>query len=168
MKNSIEKIVVNTSFGKQATSLSDFDSKILPEIRKEMATVIGQMPQDRAARKSIAGFKLREGMVIGLRTTLRGARAAAFISRVVNIVLPRIRDFRGVKLSGIDRDGNLTFGIKEHIVFPEIVPEDSKANFGLQITIVPRRPMDTSEATEFYRELGVPFEKVKEETVKIS
>ncbi|PIR87069.1 MAG: 50S ribosomal protein L5 [Candidatus Harrisonbacteria bacterium CG10_big_fil_rev_8_21_14_0_10_49_15] len=159
MKNSIEKVVVNTSFGKQATAMSDFESKVLPEIRTELAAIIGQMPQVRPARKSIAGFKLREGMAVGMRATLRGAKARQFVSRVVNIVLPRIRDFRGIKLSGIDRDGNLTFGIKEHIVFPEIVLEESKANFGLQITVVPREPMENEEAIAFYRELGIPFEK---------
>jgi len=162
MKNSLEKIVVNTSFGKQATGRVDFESKVLPEIKSEMSVVLGQMPQPRPAKKSIAGFKIRDGMIIGLRGTLRGKRMKQFLERVVNVVLPRIRDFRGLKLKGIDQNGNLSFGIKEHVVFPEIILEESKVSFGLEITLVPRRPMSKKEAEDFYRELGLPLQKNKD------
>lgn len=165
MKNTIEKIVVNSSFGKLATNATEFNDKILPEIEESFATITGQKGQRRPARISISGFKLREGIIIGLKATLRGARAQQFINRVVHIVLPRVRDFHGLKLSGIDADGNLTFGIKEHIVFPEIVLEKARVNFGLEVTIVPRARMDRAEALAFYKELHIPFEK---ETAKRS
>jgi large subunit ribosomal protein L5 len=159
MKNSIEKVVVNSSFGKLATNSPEFNDKLLPEIEESLAAITGQKGQRRPARISIAGFKLREGIIIGLKSTLRGARARQFIERVVTIVMPRIRDFHGVKVSGVDADGNLTFGIKEHIVFPEIVLEKARVNFGLEVTIVPRARMDRAEALAFYKELGIPFEK---------
>lgn len=161
MKNSIEKIVINSSFGKLATNAPEFNDKILPEIEDQLAAITGQKAQRRPARISISGFKLREGIIVGLKTTLRGARAKQFISRVIAIVLPRIRDFRGIKRSGIDADGNLTFGIKEHIVFPEIILEKVRVNFGLEVTIVPRARMDGAEALAFYTELGIPFEKIE-------
>lgn len=159
MKNSIEKVVINSSFGKLATNSPEFNDKILPEIEESFAAITGQKGQCRPARISISGFKLREGIIIGLKSTLRGARARQFIQRVVTIVMPRVRDFHGVKVSGIDADGNLTFGIKEHIVFPEIVLEKARVNFGLEVTIVPRSRMDHAEALAFYKELGIPFEK---------
>lgn len=166
MKNTLEKIVVNTSFGKQVTASAEFESKSVPEIRKEMAAILGQMPYPRPAKKSIAGFKIREGMVLGMAATLRGKRMKQFLDRVINIVLPRIRDFQGLKLNSVDQNGNFTFGIKEHVVFPEIVLEESRVNFGIEITLVPRRPMDKKEAIEFYRELGLPLQKSKEEKSK--
>lgn len=159
MENTIEKVVVNSSVGKQSTSSADFEGKQMPIIQKELAKIVGQMPQTRPAKKSIAGFKLREGMIVGLRATLRGRRARQFVEKVVNIVLPRIRDFRGIKFSTIDSQGNLTFGIKEHIVFPEIVLEETTVNFGLQVTLVPRMSMKKTEALEFYKKLHIPFEK---------
>lgn len=159
MKNAIEKVVVNTSFGKLSTSAPEFNDKVLPEIEESLATITGQKGQRRPARISISGFKLREGIIIGLRSTLRGARARQFIERMGAIVLPRVRDFHGIKVSGIDTDGNLTFGIKEHIVFPEIILEKTRVNFGLQVTIVPRARMDKAEALVFYKGLGIPFEK---------
>jgi large subunit ribosomal protein L5 len=159
MKNAIEKVVVNSSFGKLATNSPEFNDKVLPEIEESFATIVGQKGQRRPARISISGFKLREGIMIGLKATLRGARARQFVARMTTIVTPRIRDFHGLKTSGIDADGNLTFGIKEHIVFPEIVLEKARVNFGLEVTIVPRARMDRAEALVFYKELGIPFEK---------
>ena len=159
MKNSIEKIVVNSSFGKIATSAPEFKDKVLPEIAAALSAITGQKGQERPARISISGFKLREGLIVGLRTTLRGSRAHQFLTKVVSIVAPRIRDFHGFPISGIDEHGNLTFGIKEHIVFPEIILEKVRTNFGLQITIVPRMRMNREEALEFYRSLSIPFEK---------
>lgn len=159
MKNAIEKVVVNSSFGKLATNSPEFNDKILPEIEESFSTIVGQKGQRRPARISISGFKLREGIMIGLKATLRGARARQFVARVTTIVLPRVRDFHGVKASGIDADGNLTFGIKEHIVFPEIVLEKARVNFGLEVTIVPHARMDHAEGLAFYKSLGIPFEK---------
>lgn len=160
MKNPrLEKIVVNTSFGRMATSQPEFVKKVLPEIKKELAALSGQAPQERASRISIAGFKLREGTVIGLRATLRGARMKDFLSRAVNIALPRIRDFRGIPLRNVDESGNLTFGIKEHTVFPEISLEDTQVNFGLQVTLVLTESLPREEAIAFYRSLGIPLQK---------
>lgn len=159
MHNKIEKVVVNSSFGKLATNTPDFDGKILPEIAAQFAAIVGQKGQERPARISISGFKLREGIIVGLRSTLRGARAQQFIDRAVAIAMPRIRDFHGIKRSGIDRDGNLTFGIREHSVFPEISLEKVRAPFGLEVTIVPKARMNREEALEFYKGLSIPFEK---------
>lgn len=157
-KYPLEKIVVGTGIGK-LSQLGDFEKNIYPELSKALAQITGQKSQDRPAKKSVAGFKLREGTIIGLRTTLRRARANQFLSKLINIVIPRIRDFHGIKLSSIDEHGNLNFGIKEHTVFPEIVLEDSKVDFGLQITLVPHHPMEKEEAVKFYLDLGIPLEK---------
>lgn len=159
MTYSLEKIVVNSSFGKLATSNADFDQKILPEIKESLAAITGQAPQERKARISIAGFKIREGMIIGLKTTLRRKKMQQFLEKVVHIVLPRVRDFRGISRTAIDERGNLTFGIKEHIVFPEIVLEKARFNFGLEMTLVPKRPLKKEQAIDFYKQLGIPFEK---------
>ena len=159
MKNSIEKIVVNSSFGKIATSAPEFNDKILPEIAQAFAAIVGQKGQERPARVSISGFKLREGIIIGLKATLRGARARQFLGKLVHIVLPRVRDFRGIKRSGVDEHGNLTFGIKEHIVFPEIILEKTRVNFGIEVTIVPTARMTPEQGIVYYAGLGIPFEK---------
>jgi large subunit ribosomal protein L5 len=159
MKNTLEKIVINTSFGKLATSAPEFEAKLLPEIKESLAAIVGQAPQERTARISISGFKIREGMIIGLKATLRGKKMRQFIERTIAIVMPRIRDFHGIPTKSVDGQGNLTFGIREHIVFPEIVLEKVRANFGIEVTLVPRTRMSKEEALEFYRGLGIPFEK---------
>ncbi len=159
IQNTIEKVVVNSSFGKLATNTPDFVGKLLPEIEEQFAAITGQKGEQRPARISISGFKLREGVVIGLKSTLRGARARQFVARTVSIVLPRVRDFHGIKISGIDRDGNLTFGIREHTVYPEIVLEKVRAPFGIEVTVVPKQRMDNAAAVVFYKGLGIPFEK---------
>lgn len=164
MTYSLEKIVVNSSFGKLATGQADFNEKGLPEIKEALKAITGQASQERKARISISGFKIREGMIIGLRTTLRRKKMQQFLERVVNIVLPRIRDFRGISKGSIDERGNLTFGVREHIVFPEIILEKARVSFGIEMTLVPKRKMKAQEAIEFYTKLGIPFEK--EETKK--
>lgn len=158
-KYPLEKIVVNSSFGK-LTSLADFKDKGFPEIQQSLAAITGQKPQERPAKKSISGFKLREGTIVGLKTTLRGKKMMQFLEKVNAIVMPRVRDFRGINSKGIDADGNLTFGIKEHTVFPEIILENSRVAFGIEITLVPRIAMKKrEEALTFYRGLGLPLEK---------
>lgn len=161
-KYPFKKVVISTGIGKMS-QLNDFEKGIYPEVSAALAQIAGQKAQDRPAKKSVAGFKLREGTIIGLRTTLRRARAKQFFDKLINIVIPRIRDFHGIKLSSIDQHGNLNFGIKEHTVFPEIILEESKVSFGLQVTLVPQQEMTKEEAIKFYRELGVPLEKIKEE-----
>lgn len=163
-KYPLEKIVVNCSFGRQAQT-AEFNQKGLPEIRASLAAITGQKPEDRPAKKSISGFKLREGTVIGMRTTLRRARMMQFLSKVTNIVVPRIRDFKGIALRSIDEGSNLTFGVKEHIVFPEIISENVRVDFGIEMTLVPKQRMTRVEAIEFYRGLGIPLEKTESKKV---
>ncbi len=157
-KYPLEKIVVNSSFGK-LTTLADFSDKGLPEIQQSLAAITGQKPQDRPAKKSISGFKLREGTIVGLKVTLRGKKMMQFLEKVIAIVMPRVRDFRGINTHGVDSHGNLTFGIKEHTVFPEIVLENSRVSYGIEITLVPKTAMTKEKALEFYRSLGLPLAK---------
>ena len=154
----IEKIVVNSGIGR-LTERANFEDKILPELMKEFALITGQKPSPRPARISIAGFKIREGMIVGMKATLRGKRMEQFLDRLIKIVLPRIRDFRGISLDHVDKRGNLTIGIKECIVFPEINPETLQTNFSLEITLVPKYSHDREEMVELYRSLHIPFKK---------
>ena len=149
------KIVINCGIGK-LRSQSQFDEKVLPEIEKEIATITGQKPAERVAKKSISTFKIREGEVVGLQVTLRKQRMNDFLTKVSSIVLPRVKDFRGLELSNVDHDGNLNFGFREQTVFPEINPERSRVTFGMQVTVVPRKK-DREAAIALYRSLGVPL-----------
>lgn len=153
----IEKIVINTGIGRLA-SRPDFD-KLLPAVINEMALITGQKPAICPAKISISGFKLRSGITIGLKTTLRRKKMADFLGRLIRVVLPRIRDFRGIKLTSVDGRGNLSIGIKEQAVFPEINSEQSKVDFGIELTIVPKLAKSREEAIQFYRELGILFKK---------
>ena len=119
MAPKIEKVVINIGVGKMRQQ-PQFDEKILPEITKSLSLISGQKPALTRAKKSIAGFKVREGDVVGLKTTIRGKRMYDFLDRLVNAALPRVRDFRGISQNSVDAKGNLTIGVKEHTVFPEI------------------------------------------------
>jgi large subunit ribosomal protein L5 len=154
----IDKAVVNVGVGK-LSSQANFAEKILPEIAKELASITGQKPSERPAKKSIATFKLRQGTIVGLQVTLRGQRMEHFIQKVNNVVLPRVRDFRGISLKKIDENGNLSIGIKEHVVFPEVKADATNVSFGLQITIVLKQRKDQDQAVEFYRKIGTPLKK---------
>lgn len=154
----IDKIVVNAGIGK-ISSQPNFADKILPEIIKEFALITGQKPAQCPAKKSISGFKIREGMIVGLKTTLRSGRMRDFLMKVSKVILPRIRDFRGISDTSIDQNGNLTLGIKENVAFPEVNPEITKTNFGVEITIVPKSVKNREEAIAMYQELGIPFKK---------
>ncbi|MDO8466693.1 MAG: 50S ribosomal protein L5 [bacterium] len=154
----IEKIVVNTGIGR-LSSQPNFSDKVLPEISANFAAITGQKPSERSAKKSISSFKLREGTVVGLKATLRKKRMELFLDKVIRVVLPRVRDFQGISINNIDGHGNLNFGVKDQLVFPEINPETSKSNFGLEITVVPRKHKTKDEAIAFYKEIGIPFEK---------
>lgn len=154
----VEKIVVNSGIGR-LSSQAGFADKLLPELVREFALITGQKPATRPARASIAGFKVRQGSVVGLTATLRGRRMADFLAKLTAIVLPRIRDFRGIPLSSVDGAGNLSIGIRDYLVFPETAPESSKVNFGVQVTVVPKRPGDRAEAIARYREMGIPLQK---------
>lgn len=163
LKNNIEikdfeKIVVNIGLGKLRVQ-SQFEDKILPEVIREISLITGQKPALRQAKKSIAGFKTRTGDIIGLQTTLRGRRMIFFLIKVVKVVLPRVKDFRGIDSKNIDENGNLNIGLKEQYVFPEINIEKSKVNFGLQITVVPRIKKRVV-AIDSYKNAGLPLKSL--------
>jgi large subunit ribosomal protein L5 len=153
----LEKIVVNVGVGRMSQQ-PNFTEKILPEIIKDFASMTGQKPALTSSKKSIAGFKIRQGQVVGMKTTLRRRRMKDFLDKLVKIVLPRVRDFKGISLKNIDHSGNLTIGLKENVVFPEINPESVKFDFGLEISIV-SNAKTRNEAIELYRLLGVPLKK---------
>lgn len=146
------KIVVNTGVGRTR------EEKEKETVKKQLALIVGQEPEGRPAKKSVAAFKTREGMIIGYAATLRGRRMYDFLSRLIEVALPRSRDFRGIPESSVDKSGNLTIGIREYIAFPEVIGEDVKTIFGLEATLV-TNAKNREEALEFYRELGIPFKK---------
>lgn len=154
----LEKAVVNVGVGK-LSSQPNFSDKILPSITAELSAITGQKPAPRPAKKSISGFKLREGAIVGLKVTLRGRRMGQFLEKVIGVVLPRVRDFRGLNPKNVDLNGNLSFGVKDYLVFPEVSPELSRTNFGLEITVVPRVAKNQEEALKFYKQMGIPFSK---------
>ena len=131
----IEKIVINMGLG-EATQ----DARILDEASEVLAAITGQKPVVRRARKSIAGFKVRAGMPVGLKVTLRGDRMYEFLDRLIAIALPRVRDFRGLSPKSFDRDGNYTFGVKDQLIFPEVDVDKVTRQLGMDITIVIKSP----------------------------
>ena len=153
----LEKIVINVGVGRMSQQ-PNFTEKMLPEIIKDFATITGQKPALTSAKKSIAGFKTREGQVVGMKAILRRQRMKDFLERLVKITLPRVKDFKGINLQNIDSNGNLTIGLKENVVFPEINPELLKFDFGLEISIV-SNAKTKEEAIELYRKLGIPLKK---------
>ncbi len=151
----VSKVVVSVGVG------SVKDKKKIETIENRLAKITGQKAAPRAAKKSIASFKLREGTVIGYQVTLRGTRMHDFLDRLINIALPRSRDFRGISRNSIDPMGNLTIGIKEHSIFPETADEELKDVFSLAVTIV--TTAKTREQAEKYLEyIGIPFKKEAE------
>lgn len=154
-RNHLEKIVVSVGLGKMRNN-AQFDDKVLPAVAEELAQITGQRAATRAAKKSIATFKTRQGDIIGLTTTLRGKRMEDFLKRMINVSLARVRDFRGIDLKNFDKRGNLTVGFREHTVFPEINAETSKVNFGLEVTLV-ANTKSKEEGIAFFRSLGLPL-----------
>ncbi len=148
----IEKVVVNMGVG-DATQNQD----VIKKVQKQLQIVTGQAPLVISARKSISNFKLRKGMKIGLKVTLRKARMWAFLDKLISIVLPRIRDFKGISKK-FDGKGNYTLGIKEQLIFPELSYDDIDKIRGMDITIVTTAKTD-KEAYELLRLLGFPFQK---------
>lgn len=151
---SIEKITVNIGLGQIR------DNKEQVEVmRTDLALITGQKPSARKSRKAIAGFKLRQGEVIGYSVTLRGERMYSFLTKLVNIVIPRIRDFRGLSVEKFDGKGNYSFGIKEHTIFPEIEAEKVKNLYGLSITIT-TSAKNNEDGEKLLRALGLPFKNI--------
>jgi len=153
----IEKVVLNTSFGRLISGKTpEEQKKIYQPILEDLALICGQKPILKGAKKSISTFKIREGLPIGATVTLRRKRSADFLERLIHIALPRSRDFRGIDPKSIDKKGNLTIGIKEHITFPEILPERAKTIFGLEVTVV-TNAKSREEGIELLRLLGFPI-----------
>jgi len=149
----IKQVVVNIGVGKFLK-----DSSQIEDISESLATVTGQKPSPTPAKKSIAGFKIRQGSQVGMKVTLRGRRMWDFVEKLVNVDLPRVRDFRGIKQSAVDQRGNLNIGIKEHLIFPEISPEKVKNIFGLGITIK-TNAYNKEKGMMLFKMLGFPIEK---------
>jgi large subunit ribosomal protein L5 len=148
----LEKVVVSTGVG----SITDRNKlEIIPEA---LAQITGQKPAPRQAKKSIAAFRSRQGDTIGYQITLRGEQMQSFVDKLINIALPRTKDFRGIKRSAVDQGGNLTIGIREHTIFPETSDEDIRNIFGFGITLVSNLESRES-ALKFFEYLGIPFVK---------
>lgn len=152
----LEKIVVNMGLGRLGEA--GRQTKIIDEAVSEMADITGQRPVITRARKSIAGFKLREGQPIGCMVTLRGEMMYEFFDRLVNLALPRVRDFKGLSPKAFDGSGNYTLGIREHLVFPEIDYSKVQHNKGMNISLITTSKTN-AEAMELLARLGVPFAK---------
>lgn len=148
----LEKIVVNIGVGEAVVN-----SRALDGAMDDLARITGQKAQVRRARKSVAGFKIREGMPIGARVTLRGERMWEFLDRLISIALPRVRDFRGISPRSFDGRGNYALGLREQIIFPEIDYDQIDATRGLDVAIVTTAETD-EEARELLRLLGMPFQ----------
>ncbi len=156
----VTKLVVSTGVGKM-----NKDKKRLELIVDRLRRITGQAPAPRAAKKAIANFKSRTGDIVGYQVTLRGSRAKAFLDKLIHIVFPRTKDFRGLKASAIDEMGNITLGIKEHTVFPETADEDAKDTFGLAVTIG-TTAKNKKEAEAFLRYLGLPLREAESKDSK--
>lgn len=147
----ITKVVVNVGIGKIAK-----DTKLIERIQSDLAKITGQKPAIRNAKKSIAGFKLREGTPVGVMVTLRGTRMYDFIDRLISVALPRSRDFQGIPAKSVDDRGNLNIGIKEQNIFPEVTYESLKDIFGLEVTVVVRAK-DRQEGVALLKFMGFPL-----------
>lgn len=153
----LKKVVINVGTGTYMKK----DKNKNDDIATRLAKITGQKPAKRGAKKSISTFKIRLGDPVGVMVTLRGARMYSFLEKLVNVALPRTKDFRGVSKRGVDNIGNLTMGIKEHTIFPETADEDIRDVFGMAITLV-STANTKKEGTAFFELLGVPFKKEEE------
>jgi large subunit ribosomal protein L5 len=151
----ILKVSVNAGLGEFMES-----KEAIASFREELSQILGQIPHPRPSRKAISGFKLRKGDIVGMSATLRGERMWAFLDKLVNIVLPRVRDFRGLSVTAFDSHGNYSLGLDDHTIFPEVNPNQVKASRGLQINIVTSTD-DVGASRLLLQKLGFPF--VKEE-----
>ena len=150
------KVVFNTGSGSRQKQ----NPKANEELASRIEKITGQKPVLRQAKKSIASFKIRQGDPIGVSATMRGARMYAFLEKLINVALPRTKDFRGINTTAVDNIGNLTLGIKEHTIFPETSDEDIRDVFGLSITVV-STAKTYEEGMAFFTLLGIPFKKDK-------
>lgn len=148
----IEKVVINIGIGRLK------EEKEREDVKKFLEMITGQIPQSRPARIAIASFKTRQGSLIGYRVTLRGKRMYDFLERFVFVALPRTRDFRGISKRAIDEHGNMHVGMREHIVFPEMIGEDVRRIFSLQVTVV-TTAKTREKAEKLFTSLGFPLAK---------
>lgn len=148
----VEKIIISTGIGKVA------DPKKVALIQDRIARITGQKGAARAAKQSIASFKVRQGDIVGYQITLRGARMRDFFDKLVHIAFPRTRDFRGIDPKSIDEIGNVSVGIKEHTIFPETADEEQRDIFGLSVTIV-TTAKNKKEAEAYLRHMGFPLKQ---------
>ena len=151
----LAKVVVNIGVGRMR------EEKQIEEVIRYLKLITGQQPHARPTKKAIASFKTRQGMIVGYRVTLRGVRMYDFLSRLIHIALPRMRDFKGIPSGSVDEGGNLTIGFPEYIVFPEMIGEDYRFLSGFQVTIV-TTAFSKKEALMLFRELGFPFQHAEE------
>ena len=149
----VEKIVINMGVGDAVQNSKALDSAV-----EELAQITGQKPVITKAKKSIAGFRLREGMPIGAKVTLRGERMYDFLQKLIDVSLPRVRDFRGISNKAFDGRGNYTLGVKEQLIFPEINYDQVNKVRGMDVVIVTTANSD-EEASELLTQLGMPFQK---------
>lgn len=149
----LQKIIVNTGVGDLMKNKEGMEA-----LKKDLAVITGQHASTRNAKNSVAGFSIRRGMPVGLTVTLRGEKMYAFFDRLVSIVLPRLRDFRGVSQTSFDKSGNYTIGLSEHVVFPEIDVTKSAAPHGIEITIVTNSG-DAKKSRFLLKNLGMAFAK---------
>jgi large subunit ribosomal protein L5 len=147
----IEKVIVNIGIGKFLK-----ESAVVDEIRSSITNITGQRPMMTKSKKSIAGFKIREGLEVGMKVTLRGRRMWHFLDRFVEAALPRVRDFRGIPVSSVDDSGNCNIGIREHLIFPEISPEQVKHIFSFQVTVA-TNAKNQEKGLALFRALGFPI-----------
>src|SRR5690625_571298 len=149
----VEKIIINMGVGEAVQNAKALDNAV-----EELALISGQKPIVTRAKKSIAGFRLREGMPVGAKVTLRGERMYEFLQKLISVSLPRVRDFRGVSNKAFDGRGNYTLGVKEQLIFPEIDYDKVNKVRGLDVVIVTTSNTD-EEARELLAQLGMPFQK---------
>jgi large subunit ribosomal protein L5 len=147
----VEKVVLNIGLGEASRNIKLLDAAV-----EELTAIAGQRPTITRAKKSIAAFKLREGMPIGCRVTLRDARMWEFLDRLINVALPRVRDFRGVSVKSFDGRGSYTLGIRDHLIFPEVDYNKAEGTKGMNVTIVTSARTD-EQARQLLRALGMPF-----------
>ncbi len=149
----LNKVVLNVGFGHHLK-----EKEFIAGVEKALTKIAGQKPVMTAAKKSISAFKIREGLVIGAKVTLRGQQMYDFVDKLVNITFPRVRDFRGISEKSVDRDGNMTVGFKEYTAFPEIHQEEVENIFGLEVCLT-TTAKNKAEGLELFRLLGFPFKK---------
>lgn len=150
----IIKVTVNIGINQQRK-----DQQYVDLVGNTLKRITGQRPVENKAKKSIASFKIRQGMIVGMAVTVRGKKMYHFIDKLINITLPRVRDFRGLSMNVIDKNGNLNLGFKEHIAFPEINPDEVDRLHGLQVCIT-TNASSREEGIELFKLLGFPFKKV--------